>query len=55
MEKAVQKTSFSMEDVKFARISVSGPSNYSTLLKGYETTKVVVWAVNKPIMPGKKA
>lgn len=55
MEKVVQKTSFSMENVKFARISVTGPSDYSALLKGYQTTKVVVWSVNKPISVGKKA
>lgn len=54
LEKTVKRSSISTDDVQYARISVTGPNNFADLIKGYETSKVIIWGINKPYNVGKK-
>ena len=42
LEKTVKRSSISTDDVQYARISVTSPSSFADVIKGYETSKVVI-------------
>lgn len=54
LEKTVKRSSINTSDVQYARISVTGPNNFADLIKGYETSKIIIWGINKPYNAGKK-